>query len=198
MSLTQVIDNTLSNGINEVRRSWGWFLAAGILLILSGAICIVADITATYAMVIVFGWLMLLSGIVGLVQAFQVRNWSGFFLYLLGALARGFAGYMLVRYPLAGAASLTLILASFFIVAGLFRTISSAMLQLPNWGWSVFSGIVSVALGVMLLWQMPISSVWFIGFAVGVDMIVDGTSLVAVSSAIHQLPKLYQPSPKAA
>jgi len=92
-----------------------------------------------------------------------------------------------VRYPLAGAASLTLILASFFIVTGLFRAIAAGVLQFPRWGWSVFSGIVSLGLGIMLLAQMPVSSVWFIGFAVGLDLIVDGASLVGFATALHKV-----------
>ena len=108
----------------------------------------------------------------------------------LGTLLRGFTGYLLIRYPLTNAASLTLILASFFIVGGLFRAIGSGMLKFPRWGWSVFSGIVSLILGIMLLAQMPVSSVWFIGFAIGVDLIFDGTSLIGFATAIYSLPKL--------
>jgi uncharacterized membrane protein HdeD (DUF308 family) len=36
---------------------------------------------------------------------------------------------------------------------------------------------VTVALGIMLLAQMPISGIWFIGFAIGVDLIFDGTAI---------------------
>jgi uncharacterized membrane protein HdeD (DUF308 family) len=157
---------------------------------ISGMICIVSNITATFATVLVFGWLLLISGVFALVHAFQVRNWSGFLLYFLSALLRGFTGYLLIRYPAAGAVGLTLILASFFVVGGLFRAIGAAVLKFPRWGWATFSGVVSLVLGIMLLVQMPVSSVWFIGFAIGVDMIFDGASLIGFATAIHSLPKL--------
>ena len=198
MSTKPFIENPISRGINEIRHSWGWFLAAGILLILFGAVCIVADVAATFATVLVFGWLLLLSGIVSLIQAFRVHEWKGSALFLLNALLRGFTGYLLIRYPAVGAVSVTLVLASFFIVGGLFRGITSASLDLPRWGWSVFSGLISAALGIMLLVQMPFSSVWFIGFALGVDMIFDGTSLIAFATAIHSLPTPYETRAKAA
>jgi uncharacterized membrane protein HdeD (DUF308 family) len=180
-------ENPLLAGMDEIRNSWGWFLGLGILLMLLGAICIIGDVTATFATVLFFGWLLLISGIVALVQAFSTRNWSGFFLHLLSALFRGFTGYLLVRYPLAGAASLTLILASFFVVTGIFRVIAAGTMKFPRWGWAVFSGIVSVVLGVVLLAQMPVSSIWFIGFAIGVDLIFDGASLIGFGTAIHQV-----------
>jgi uncharacterized membrane protein HdeD (DUF308 family) len=190
MLKAQLSDNPFLAGIERMQASWGWVLAIGILLMLLGVACIVGDVTATFTTVIVFGWLLMISGILALVQAFQTHTWSGFFPYLLSALFRGFTGYLLIRYPLAGAASLTLILASFFIVGGVFRAIGAAVVQFPRWGWSVFSGIVSAALGIMLISQMPVSSVWFIGFAIGLDLIVDGSSLVAFATAIHSLPGL--------
>lgn len=189
MSTSEFAQNPLIAGLDEIRSSWGWFLALGILLMIIGAVCIVGDVTATFATVLVFGWLLLISGIVALVQAFRTMNWPGFFLYLLSAVFRGFTGYLLIRYPLAGATSLTLILVSFFVVGGIFRAIGAGMMKFPRWGWSVFSGVVSVVLGITLLVQLPVSSIWFIGFAIGVDLIVDGASLIGFATAINILPK---------
>jgi uncharacterized membrane protein HdeD (DUF308 family) len=42
----------------------------------------------------------------------------------------------------------------------------------------------------MLLVQLPVSSIWFIGFAIGVDLVVDGASLLGFATAIHSLPTL--------
>jgi len=190
MSAKQFSYSPLAAGVEEIRSSWGWYLAVGIFFIVLGAACVIGDVSATFATVLVFGWALLLSGVFALVHAFRTHTGKGFLLSLLSALLRGFTGYLLIRYPLAGAASLTLILASFFIVGGLFRAIGSGMLKFPHWGWSVVSGLVSVALGVMLLSQMPASSVWFIGFAIGVDLIVDGASLIGFASAAHNLPEL--------
>ncbi len=75
-------------------------------------------------------------------------------------------------------------------LGGIFRAVGAGMIQFPRWGWSLVSGIVSVALGIVLLLQMPTSSIWFIGFAIGVDLILDGASLVGFAMAIHSLPTL--------
>ena len=189
MSVKQFSYSPLVAGVEEIRSSWGWFLALGIFFIIVGAACVIGDVSATFATVLVFGWALLISGVFALVHAFRTHTWNGFLLSLLSALFRGFTGYLLIRYPLAGAESLTLILASFFIVGGLFRAIGAGMMKLPRWGWSVFSGLVSLVLGVMLLLQMPVSSVWFIGFAIGIDLIVDGASLIGFATAAHSLPE---------
>lgn len=189
MPTNELAENPLTAGMQEIRKSWGWFLALGIMFIILGAVCVIGDVSATFATILVFGWMLLFSGIFALVHAFRTHTWSGFFLYLFSALFRGFTGYLLIRYPVLGAASITLILASFFIVGGLFRAIGAGMMRFPRWGWSVFSGLVSVVLGVMLLAQWPVSSIWFIGFAVGVDLIVEGASLIGFATAINTLPK---------
>jgi len=174
--------------IGEIHRSWGWILALGIAFVLCGTACIVGANIATYATILFFGWLLLVSGVAALIHAFTVGNWRGSLLYLLSALLRGFTGYLMVRYPETGAVSMTLVLASFFVVGGLFRAVGAGMIQFPRWSWFAFSGLLSFALGVMLLVQLPASSVWFIGFALGVDAIVEGASLIGFAMAIHRLP----------
>ncbi len=64
--------NPLIAGIEEIRRSWGWFLALGILFIILGMACITFDVTATFASVLIFGWMLLIGGVFALVQAFTV------------------------------------------------------------------------------------------------------------------------------
>ena len=173
--------------LDQIHSSWGWLVALGIGLILLGAICVIGEVTATLVTVLALGWLLIVGAVLSLVQAFRVRNWSGLFLYLLSALLRGVTGYLLIRYPFAGEMSLTLVLASFFIVGGTFRAIGAGALQFPQWGWAAFSGIVSMALGIMLLMQLPVSSLWFIGFAIGIEFIFDGASCIALGTALGRV-----------
>ena len=193
--MPQVVGNPLFSGIDAVRKYWGWFLSLGIALTFFGVACIVLDVIATFATVLVFGLLLLISGIFQLIHSFRTGTWSGFFLYLLSALFRGFTGYLLVRYPLMGAEGLTLVLASFLIVAGLFRAIGSGIVRFPLWGWFVFSGVVTTALGAMLLAQMPVSGIWFVGFAVGLDLMFDGIAMTSFATAVHSFSSgaAYQP-----
>jgi len=60
-------------------------------------------------------------------------------------------------------------------------------LALPGWGWSVASGVISVVLGFVLMAQWPQVSVWFLGFAVGVNLILDGWALLMFAAATKKL-----------
>jgi uncharacterized membrane protein HdeD (DUF308 family) len=77
--------------------------------------------------------------------------------------------------------TLTLVLAVYFIVSGAVRIGAAWGVRLPHWGWHLFSGIVTFALGAILWWRLPVVGLWFIGFAVGLDMIFHGWSWVALS-----------------
>jgi uncharacterized membrane protein HdeD (DUF308 family) len=182
------ISDVFMAGIAEVRKSWSWFLVLGILLVILGAACIGKAQTATTFSILALGWILAISGVFWLINAFRALGWGGFFLYLLNAIIRGAAGYLLIRHPDAGAAAVTMLLAALFIVGGLFRTAGASVIRFPWWGLTIFSGLVSVGLGVYLLATWATASTFFIGIAIGVDLILDGAALIGFAGALHSLP----------
>jgi len=179
--------DAFSAGMEEVRKSWGWFLALGILLVVLGVVCLGTMKTATTVSILIFGWILLFSGVVWFVNAFRAWTWSGVFLYLLNAIIRCVTGYLLVRHPDAGAAAVTMVLAVLFVVGGVFRMAAASIIQFPRWGWTAFAGAVSIILGIMLLSNWTAASTFFIGMAIGIDLILDGSSLVGFAGALHGL-----------
>ena len=85
---------------------------------------------------------------------------------------------------------MTLLLASLFIAAGLFRAVGAGVMRFPRWGGMACSGIVSVVLGISILVSWPSVTTYFIGLAIGIDLVFDGASLIGFATAIHSLPKL--------
>jgi len=175
-------------GIEQVRKSWGWFVALGILLMILGATCIVKAQTATRFSILALGWVLAISAVFWFIGSFQAFGWSGFFIYFLNALMSGAVGYLLIRHPNAGAEGVTMLLALLFIVGGVFRITGAGVIQFPYWGWTLFSGLVSVGLGVFLLATFATSTTFFVGIAIGVDLIFNGGALVAFGAAIRSLP----------
>lgn len=179
--------DAVSAGMEEVRKSWAWLLGLGILLIVLGVVCVGTARTATTVSILVFGWILLFSGVAWFVGAFQAWSWGGVFLYLLNAIIRGVTGYLLIRHPDAGAEAVTILLASLFVVGGIFRIVAASLIQFPRWGWTVFSGATAVILGFLLLRNWPASSTFFVGLAIGIDLILDGSALVGFAGAIHSV-----------
>ena len=188
MAEATTIGGSISQGLDKIHDSWGWFVALGIALIVLGVVCIMGDVTATMATVLALGWLLVIGAVISLAQAFRAYDWNGFFLFFLSALLRGVAGYLLIRYPGSGEVSITMLLAALFIVGGVFRTVAATGMRFPSWGWTAFSGIVSVVVGSMLIYQLPTASLWFLGFLVGVDFIFDGVALITLGTAVKKVP----------
>ena len=101
--------NGFMGGIEEVGKSWGWFLTLGIFLMVLGIVCLGTARTATTVSILTFGWILVLSGLVWFVGAFQARSWGGVFVYMLNAIIRGATGYALLRRPDAGAIAVTIL-----------------------------------------------------------------------------------------
>lgn len=168
-------------------RNWGWLLALGIISIILGVIALLDSIVATIASMLVFGWLLLIAGIVEVVHVFRYRKSGHLFLHSLNAALAFVVGLMLLRYPVPGAVIVTLLLTVYFTVAGIFRIVSALTLRFPYWGWALMNGVVTLLLGVMVWAHWPSSALWIIGMFIGIDLIFTGWAQVMLSSGVHSL-----------
>lgn len=174
-------------GLEDLNKSWGWFLATGIVLIALGIAALAYIPLATLGGVILLGWLLAASGVLEAIYAFHARGWGGMFLHLLGAVLGILVGLLVVTHPVAGALAWTLLFAAYFTVIGLFRTIAAVHLRFRSWGWAAFDGIVTLVLGVLLWAEWPFSALWFLGLSLGVAFILRGWSTVMFAVAVRAL-----------
>jgi uncharacterized membrane protein HdeD (DUF308 family) len=165
----------------ELRKSWGWLLAWGVLLVIVGFMGLSYEFLATAVAVDVIGLFLIALGFIEGVQAFRHQKWSGFFLFLVGGILSIVTGFLLWMRPLAGMAVLTLLMASYFLVLGAFRAIGAVATRHPGWGWGAFSGLVAFVLGAMIWAEWPASSVWAIGLYVSVSMLFQGWNYVMLA-----------------
>ena len=165
----------------EIISNWGWFLAFGIGLALLGIIAIVRSVAATVVSMLFFGWLLVIAAGIEIVQAIMVGKWAGLFQHWLGAVLFGVLGALIVWRPVATAEILTLLIGAFFLVAGLFQSITPIVVSLPDWGWHTLNGIITLVLGILVLAQWPISGLWVIGLLVGIEPIFYGGAWIALA-----------------
>ena len=172
--------------IEDLRKNWGWVLALGIALIVLGTVALGAAVFTTVVSVIFFGWLLIIAG-VGEVERLWQRAWQGFFLDLLTGVLYFVVGLMLVVEPLVAAATLTL-LAAALLFAGAMRIALSLSTHFQHWVWLLLNGIVTLALGILILRGWPETGYWVIGMFIGIDLLFYGWSLVMLSWASAGLP----------
>jgi uncharacterized membrane protein HdeD (DUF308 family) len=165
---------------------WKLFLTEGIVLVILGLAAVMLPLIATIAIAIVIGWIFLLSGVVGLLSTFRMRSAPGFWWSLLSGILGVVAGVVLLRWPLSGAFSLTLVLTLFLMLEG----VVSIMFALEHkrelsgrWGMMLISGVVDLVLAGMIYAGLPGTAAWAIGLLVGINMVFGGSALIAM--ALH-------------
>lgn len=179
--------SVFDTGLHELRRNWGWHLAMGSALVLLGIIALIDSVAVTVVSMVIFGWLLLLGGVIEGVQAFRHRRGSHFFLHLLNAALAIVVGLMLLRNPLASSLVMTLLMAVYFLVAGIFRIFTALTVQITGSGWMLVDGIITLILGILVWAQWPMAGLWIIGLFIGINLITYGWSQMMLAFALRRL-----------
>lgn len=170
-------------------KNWGWFFAWGIALIALGFLAIGAAVLTTLVTVVFLGALFVCGGVVLMIDSFHYWRGKGkaFYINLLMGILYFAFGFMLIINPMVGAATVTLILAALFILIGVSRIIYAGTLRLPQWGWVLMSGILTLSLGIFIAIGWPQSSLLIIGIFVGVDLIFGGWAYIMAAMVAKSL-----------
>ncbi len=156
-------------------RSAGWSIFLGILLLLAGILAILVPFFAGIAASVFFGWLVLFAGVAHLIYAWSERG-AGAILWqvLIGIVYIIAALYMLVL-PVAGVVALTLVLAFYIAVEGVFElAVFTRLRHLRGAVWFLIDGLVSLLLAGLIFFHWPSSSLWAVGTLVGVSLLFSG------------------------
>lgn len=170
-----------------VRRSGTWVIVWGVLLIIAGVLAIMEPGAAALAANLLLGWLFVFAGIVQLVYAFHQRAKDGFALKALSALLTLVLGIFLLVRPLAGIASIALLIGAFMFASGLSSVVLAFKLKpRKGWGWVLFDGILSIVIALLIAEGWPQSSIEFVGILVGIVMIYGGVWRIVLGRALHE------------
>jgi uncharacterized membrane protein HdeD (DUF308 family) len=178
------IDRAVAAAKQTVADNWGWFLTLGIVLVVAGIAAIMFPLVSTIAAKIALGWIFLAAGVVMIIHAFSIQKWGGFLMELLLGVLYLFAGGWLAFFPFTGIVTLTILLAALFLAEGVVEVIMGFRVR-PHegWGWLVFSGLIAVAVGLLIAAELPSSAVWAIGLLVGVNLLSTGISFIVLALA---------------
>lgn len=174
--------------LDALRGNWLWFLILGIAPVVLGVVLLGSPVVATLATAMVIGVMLILGGIFEVVGSFWARDWSGFFLHLLSGLLSLVVGLLFLGRPVSSIEALTLLLACFLIVGGIFRMVAAFRVRYTSWVWPFLGGLLDLVLGLMIWAQWPWSGLWVIGMFVGISMIFRGWSWIMLALAVKSLP----------
>ena len=178
------VDAAIAAARIVIAERWGWFLALGIVLLLAGVAAIAFPLLSTIAAKIALGWIFLVGGVVLLVHAFSIKGWRGFLMELLIGALYVVAGGWLAFFPFTGIVTLTILLAALFLAEGVLEVVMALRVR-PHegWGWLLLSGLVAIAVGVLIAYELPSSATWAIGLLAGVNLVSTGVSFIVLALA---------------
>ena len=152
----------------------------GIVMIVIGLVGILLPNLVSLTINAFIGGLFLLSAVVlasiaWLSRARSLMMWLKPFVLLALAL-------LILFHPAVILSVLGLLLALYFLFDG-FAGIALARELKPANGWRfmMFDGILSFAMGIVVLLNWPLGASWIIGLLIGVSFLLDGIALYAVA-----------------
>lgn len=168
-----------------IRNHWWWFLLLGIALVVVGTIALGSPLIVSTVTVTLFGFLLLAGGVMQIIGSIWAGKWQGLLLHLMVGVLYAVTGYVIVEAPLEATVQLTLVVALFLLISGLFRIVAAFTVRFHDWGWVLLNGVITLLLGLMILKQWPASGLWVIGMFVGIDMIFNGWSWIMLSLGLR-------------
>ncbi|UQS29821.1 HdeD family acid-resistance protein [Streptomyces fradiae] len=161
------------------RRHLALLVPLGVVLVAGGLFGLVYTGLATLTSMLVFGWLLLVGGAVGLVQALESRGTGAFWPAAVVAALNIAAGFVVIRHPGESAEAFTMFAALLFLTGGVFRLVGSAVVRGPRFGWSLLQGAFGIVLGLLVLFDWPRSSLYVLGTFFSLALLFDGLGLIA-------------------
>lgn len=174
--MSQEIQNIDSIFLNGLKKNAGLTVALGVVVLLMGMFAMASPFIAGITLVIAVGFLLIIGGLGQLVFALKTR--AGLFSIILAVLTIIAGGYMVSNLGIA-LATMTMVLAIYFIITGVFEVMMAFHIKpVKGWGWVLFSGVISVLLGAMIWSQFPVSGTWAIGMLIGIKLFFSGWVLL--------------------
>ena len=172
-----------------IREYWRLLLAEGIVLLALGVAAIAVPPLAGLVTTLFLGLVLFAAGVVGLISTFRGRGLPGFWWSLVSAVLSIIVGGLLIWRPVAGMVSLTGIMTGFFIADGvltIFLAVRHRDRLAGRWQWLLANGVIDSIIAAIIIWGLPGTLVWALGLLVGIDLLVAGSALIAISLRMRE------------
>jgi uncharacterized membrane protein HdeD (DUF308 family) len=179
--------HNLGDAMERLTHRWGWMLCLGVVWVLLGVIALTLVVSATIASVLVIGVFMAIAGGMEIIVGFDSKTWGRFFLWIAAGLLYVVAGAIAIAQPLLAATVFTLLLGVGLLATGVLRLWVAMHMPAGRKSLPIFSGLVTLLLGVVIVVGWPVNSMFILGLLLGIDLIFYGTNWIAFALALRGL-----------
>ena len=185
--------NNFSSLIENSKRAvryWWLLLIIGIALFVVGILIFVYPTQSYLGMSLVFGWLMLFSGILEVVLSSANKHFiTGRGWMLAGGIIEIILGIILIFNVALAAATLPIFLGFWLMLRG-FSAIGLGgdmnAMEIPGSGWTVFSGILLVLCSLWILFQPLVFGTTAVVIWVGISLLFAGIAACSLSIQLRR------------
>lgn len=172
---------------DTVKRHSIWYLVQGVLLILAGILAIVFPLVSAIAVIVLLGWLLIISGLVQAISLLGARKVPYFWLQLISVILGLLIGFLFLRDPAQGLLTITLLLVVFFMIEGISKIVFALTIRpIASWGWVLASGLIGILLSIVLLASFPVTAAWLVGLLLGIELISVGAALTYLAWRVRR------------
>lgn len=170
------------------QRQWKWLLALGLLSLILGGLSLGALVSLTLLSILFLGLILMVAGMVQLVDAFSEKQWKSAVWHALIGFAYVIGGGMVIYDPVLASAFMTALLAWTFIIVGGCRLAMAVNLRpAKGWYWLLLAAGLSIALGGLILFQLPGVAFWLIGLLIAIELMINGWACIFLALSIRSL-----------
>jgi uncharacterized membrane protein HdeD (DUF308 family) len=170
-----------------VKRYSLWYLIQGALLVVAGVLAIIYPIISSVAVIIMLGWLLIISGVAQGISLVGARHVPHFWLQLISVILAFLIGSLFLRDPAQGLLTVTLLLIVFFMIEGISKIVFALTIRpFPHWGWVLASGLVGIVLSLVLWASLPVTALWLVGLLLGIQLISVGGALARLAWQVRR------------
>ena len=179
---------------NEIKRHSNWGIFTGVLTALLGVFLIAFPLFTATITTLLFGGILIFVGVAQFFFALHSESAGRLLLKILLSALYVITGVLIAFFPIAGVAALTLVLGTLLLAAAALEAITAFLLRpVKGWGWFLFNAAVSLLMGFLILAGWPVSAIWAIGTLVGVAVLMNGLSRIAIAAKMRRVATRFEP-----
>ncbi len=175
-----------ATAMERLHHHWRIVVAFGTLVALLGLVALILVFSATIASVFTVALFMIVAGGAEVVMGFSAHNWGRSFLWIIAGLAYIVVGALALAQPIVAAVFFTLALGAALLATGIVRIYLAAHLGPGARGPLLVAGAVTALVGVVILIGWPGDSFFVLGTLLGIDLLFRGAGTITLGLRLRQ------------
>jgi uncharacterized membrane protein HdeD (DUF308 family) len=172
---------------SRIKQNAGLATGMGVLILVAGILALSTPAIAGLSVAMLVGFMLIVGGVGQLYFAYEAG--SGLWAYIAAALTAVAGGYLAFS-PAVAATTLSIFLLAYLLASGVAEILLALKMRpIDGWVWTLITGLLSIALGIMIWSQFPLSGLVAVGVLLGIKLCLSGLMLIMLGAGARRAAK---------